>query len=325
MASNQTFLDRFNHHFERVNEELSRTLSSRIPLIEDIGKHSLLGGGKRLRPLLFVLSCQLCGYPGEDIYHLSTIFEYVHTASLLHDDVIDNAEVRRKKPAASYVWGNSAAILTGDFLSAKASAIALSCNKLKFLDMLNEMGIRMTEGQVLELINTHNWNINRDVYMEIITSKTGLLMSAACACGAIISDAEKDAVDNLRQFGLNLGIAFQLIDDLLDYISSEDELGKPVGKDLKEGKITLPLIYTLSNLERAEIEKFQDLFKNHQAKEKDYRRVIELVRNNGAIDKIRSEAKIYVDKASTFLDLFPESSVKEDLMELNAHMVERRY
>ena len=325
MASNRTFLDRFNHHFKRVNDELSRTLSSRIPLIEDIGKHSLLGGGKRLRPLLFVLSCQLCGYRGEDIYYLSTIFEYVHTASLLHDDVIDNAEVRRKKPAASYVWGNSAAILTGDFLSAKSSAIALSCNKLQFLDMLNEMGIRMTEGQVLELINTHNWNINKDVYMEIITSKTGLLMSAACACGAILSEAEKGVVDNLRQFGLNLGIAFQLIDDLLDYTASEDELGKPVGKDLKEGKITLPLIYTLSNLETAEIEKFQNLFKNHKAKEKDYNRVIELVRNNGAIDQIRSEAKIYVDKAATFLDIFPDSSVKEDLMELNAYMVERRY
>jgi len=325
VASKRTFLDRFNHHFERVNEELSRTFSSRIPLIEDIGKHALLGGGKRLRPLLFVLSCQLCGYRGEDIYYLSTIFEYVHTASLLHDDVIDNAEVRRKKPSASYVWGNSAAILTGDFLSAKSSVIALSCDRLPFLDMLNEMGIRMTEGQVLELINTHNWHINKDVYMEIITSKTGLLMSAACAGGAIVAEVEKETVDNLRQFGLNLGIAFQLVDDLLDYTSSEDELGKPVGKDLKEGRITLPLIYTLSNLERTEIEKFQDLFKNHKAKERDYRRVIELVRNNGAIEKIRSEAKIYVDKATTFLDHFPESSVKEDLMELNAYMVERRY
>jgi len=325
VASNRAFLDRFNHHFERVNKELSRTLSSRIPLIEDIGKHSLLGGGKRLRPLLFVLSCQLCDYRGEDIYHLSTIFEYVHTASLLHDDVIDNAEIRRKKPAASYVWGNSAAILTGDFLSTKSSAIALSCNKLPFLDMLTDMGIRMTEGQVLELINTHNWNINKDVYREIISSKTGLLMSAACAGGAIVAEAEKETVDNLRQFGLNLGIAFQLVDDLLDYTSSEDELGKPVGKDLKEGKITLPLIYTLSNLERAEIEKFQDLFKNHKAGEEDYRKVIELVRNNGAIDKIRSEAKIFVDKAATFLDLFPDSPAKEDLLELNAYMVKRRY
>jgi len=325
VASNRKFLDRFNYHFERVNEELSRTLKSRIPLIEDISKHSLLGRGKRLRPLLFVLSCKLCGYRGEDIYHFSTIFEYVHTASLLHDDVIDNAKMRRKKPSANYVWGNSAAILSGDFLSTTSSAIALGCNNLQLVKMLTEMGIRMTEGQVLELINTHNWNISKDVYMEIITSKTGLLMSASCAGGAIVSEAEKEAADNLKQFGLNFGIAFQLIDDLLDYTSSEDELGKPVGKDLKEGKITLPLIYTLSNLERAEIEKLEDRFKNLKAKEKDYSRVIELVRNNGAIDQIRSEAKIYIDKAATFLDLFPESSVKEDLMELNAYMVERRY
>lgn len=323
---NRTFLKRFSHHFERINEELSNTLNSRIPLIEDISKHSLLGEGKRLRPLLFVLSCQLCGYQREeDIYCLSTIFEYTHTASLLHDDVIDNANMRRNKPSANYVWGNSAAILAGDFLYTKSSSIALRCNSLPFLKMLTETGIGMTEAQVLELNNTHNWNITKEVYMEIITSKTGLLMSAACAGGAMVSEAEKETVENMKKFGLNFGVAFQLIDDLLDYTSSEEELGKPVGKDLREGKITLPLIYTLPNLEIAEIKKLEDRFKNLKAKEKDYNRVIELVRNNGAIDQVRSEAKIYTDKASTFLDLFPESPVKKELMELNACMVERWY
>ncbi len=325
MDSNRIFLDQFDPHFKRINEELSKSLSSRVSLIQDIGKHSLLGEGKRLRPLLFVLSSQLCGYQGDDVYLISTTFEYVHTASLLHDDVIDNADVRRNKPSASHVWGNSAAVLTGDYLSLKASAIALSTNNMEFFKVAVDTATRMTEGQALELVHTHNWNISKDDYMEIITSKTGALMSAACSCGAIIAGAEKETVDHLSQFGLNLGIAFQLMDDVLDYTSSKEAFGKPVGKDLREGKITLPLIYTLSNLEKVEIKGLEDLFKNHKAKEKDYNRIIAMVRNNGAIDRIRSEAKDYVDKAAGFLDFFPGSTFKEDLTGLNAYMVKRRY
>jgi octaprenyl-diphosphate synthase len=323
--SNRIFLDKFNPHFEKINEELSKSLSSRVSLIQDIGKHSLLGEGKRLRPLLFVLSSQLCGYQGDDVYHLSTTFEYIHTASLLHDDVIDNAEVRRNKPSASHVWGNSAAVLTGDYLSLKASATALTSNNMDFFKEAVDTATRMTEGQVLELVHTNNWNISKNDYIEIITSKTGALMSAACSCGAIIAGAERETVDHLRQFGLNLGIAFQLMDDVLDYTSSKEEFGKPVGKDLREGKITLPLIYTLSNLEKGEIKGLEDLFNNHKAKENDYTRIITMVRNNGAIDRIRSEAKDYVDKAAGFLDFFSGSTFKEDLIGLNAYMVKRRY
>jgi octaprenyl-diphosphate synthase len=323
--ANRISLDQFNPHFERINEELSKSLRSRVPLIQDIGKHSLLGEGKRLRPLLFVLSSQLCGYQGDDVYLVSTTFEYVHTASLLHDDVIDNAEVRRNKPSASHVWGNSAAVLTGDYLSLMASSIALTTNNMDFFKVAVDTATRMTEGQALELVHTHNWSISKDDYMKIITSKTGALMSAACSCGAIIAEADEETEDHLRQFGLNLGIAFQLMDDVLDYTSSKEEFGKPVGKDLREGKITLPLIYTLSNLEKGEIRGLEDLFKNHKAEEKDYNRIIAMVRNNGAIDRIRSEAKGYVDKAAGFLDFFPGSTFKEDLIGLNAYMVKRRY
>jgi octaprenyl-diphosphate synthase len=325
MEEARTFLDQFNIHFERINEELGRTLSTHVPLIEDIGNHSLLGEGKRLRPLLFVLSSQLCGHQGEDIYHISTIFEYIHTASLLHDDVIDNADIRRKKPSVNHVWGNSAAVLSGDFLYSKSFSIAVGCNNLQFMKLLTDTTTTMAEGQVLELVHMHNWNITKDEYMQIITSKTAVLISAACACGAIISGAEKQAADHLAQFGLYLGIAFQLIDDLLDYTSSEEEFGKPVGKDLKEGKITLPLIYTLSSLEKDQIEQFKDLFNNHKADEEDYGELIRLVRNNGIIDRIRSEAKVYVDKAAGFLDFFPKSSVRENLNDLNAFIIKRSF
>ena len=323
--SDRLFLDQFDSHFSRINEELSRTLSTHVPLIENIGNHSLLGEGKRLRPLLFVLACQLCGYEGGDTYHLSTIFEYIHTASLLHDDVIDNGHIRRKKPTANHVWGNSAAVLSGDFLYSKSFSIAVSCKNLQLLKTLTETTTQMAEGQVLELSHTHNWHIGKDEYMDIIISKTAVLISAACACGAIISGAQEQAVEHLAQFGFNLGIAFQLMDDLLDYTASEETFGKPVGKDLREGKITLPLIYTLSDFDAEEVRRLEDLFKNEKAGADDYGRVITMVRNNGVTDRIRSEAGVYVDKAARFLDFFPETPIKGNLMDLNAYVINRSY
>ena len=325
MDSDKIFLNQYKNHFLRIDEELSRNFSTQVDFIKDIGNHSLFGKGKRLRPLLFLLSGQLCGYKGEDIYYYSTIFEFIHTASLLHDDVLDKAETRRKKPSVNYIWGNSAAVLGGDFLYSKSLGIALSCHNMQFLELLADVSTKMAEGQVLELVHTYNWDIGKDEYMEIIISKTAMLISAACACGAIISGAEKWVVDNLSQFGLNLGIAFQLMDDLLDYTSSEEDIGKPVGKDLREGKITLPLIYTLADLERAEIEWLDDIFQNDRASDDDYGRIIKMVRNNGVVDRVRAEARFYVDKAASFLDPFPDSAHKKELTELNSYIVKRSF
>jgi len=323
--SDRTFLNQFNQLFKRIDEELSRTFITHVPLIGDIGRHSLFGEGKRLRPLLFVLSSRLCGYHGEDIYRLSTMFEYAHTASLLHDDVMDNAETRRSKPSARHVWGNSAAVITGDYLSSLATSIAISTKNMDLIQRCADTATQMTEGQALELSHTDDWNISMGDYMEIITHKTASLMSAACACGAIIAGADKETIDNLSQFGLNLGVVFQLVDDLLDYTSSEEEFGKPVGKDLREGKITLPLIYAISNIEKDELKRLKDLFKNHRASEEDFIKLITLVRNSGAIEKIRPETKDYVDKAAGFLDAFPESTEKEELLALNESMNKRSF
>jgi len=325
MHSDHSLLNQFNHHFEKINEALGKTFSSRIPLMNNIGNHSLQGEGKRLRPLLFVLSSELCGYKGTDIYKLSTIFEYIHTASLLHDDVLDNADLRRKKPSANHLWGSSAAVLSGDYFYSIASAMALDTKNLQFLKMLADTTLRMTEGQIMELAHTHNWHIKKEEYMEIIISKTAILLSSTCACAAIVAGAEKQVVEDLEEFGMDLGIAFQLMDDILDYISCEEEFGKPVGKDLKEGKITLPLIYTLSNLEETEIERLEDQFKNQKANDEDYRKMISIVRNDGVLEKIRSEAKEYIDKASRILNSFPESQVKESLLALSAYMINRQF
>ena len=304
---------------------MDKGLNSHVSLVEDIGSHTLLGEGKRLRPLLFVLACRLCSYHGEDVYRISTIFEYVHASSLLHDDVLDNADTRRRKPSANNLWGNHAAILEGDFLYSKASTIAVGTNSLPFLRTVTDATMKMTEGQILELTHTNDWNTGKEEYTEIITAKTAVLMSAACACGAILSQAGEEFEQSLARFGLHVGIAFQLMDDLLDYTSSEEMFGKPVGKDLKEGKITLPLIYTLSKLEESKTKRFADLFKSHRASEQDYRNLTELVRSNGALDQIRDEAQTFLDEAATCLNSFPDSPAKKNLLELSQHIIDRTY
>ncbi len=324
MNSDTSNLTQFKDHFDIINEEIYKVFNSRVPLVEEIGRHALLGHGKRLRPLIFVLSCELCNYEGEDVYQLSTIFEYIHTASLLHDDVLDNAEIRRNRPSANQVWGNHAAVLEGDFLFSKALAIAIGAGNIPFLAKITETTTQMTEGQILELAHTDDWGISRDLYFEIVTAKTAMLISTACAGGAIVSDAGSKTAESLAEFGLNAGIAFQLIDDLLDYTSSEEVFGKPVGKDLREGKITLPLIYTLTQLETTEKKRLEDLFINHQPTDDDFRDIIDLVRGNGALDRIRDEAQSYVDNAINCLDIFPDSATKRDLLILSQHIIDRK-
>jgi len=204
-------------------------------------------------------------------------------------------------------------------------SVAIDSGNMAVLRVLSEAAAQMVEGQFTELVHTHNWTIEKEEYLRIITSKTGALISATCAGGAVIADADEETVERLKRFGLNLGIAFQLIDDVLDYTGSEDVVGKPVGKDLREGKITLPLIYALSDLGKAEREGFAQLFKTHQANEEDYEALIQRVRNNGVVDSIREEAGSYVDRAVSFLDPFPGSHSKDDLQALGRYICERAF
>jgi octaprenyl-diphosphate synthase len=323
--SDRDFIDRFNVHFKEIDKELERGFDSRVPLVVKIGKHSLLGNGKRLRPLLFVLASRLCGYDGKDIYALSTIFEYLHCASLLHDDVIDNADTRRNKPSARNLWGNSAAVLAGDFLTSKAFSIALSTNNLDFLDMIINTGLKMSEGQTLELVHTNDLNLNHDEYLDIIISKTAELMAAACACGGIAAGAGKENILRLKSFGLNIGIAFQIIDDLLDYSASEDELGKPAGKDLKEGKVTLPLIYALPEMDGDDRHSLDELTADHEISEENYGKILSRVKKSCSINKVKEEAEAYVSRAAELLNELPASPYKDDLIFLNDFMSSRKY
>ncbi|MEJ2588200.1 MAG: polyprenyl synthetase family protein [Deltaproteobacteria bacterium] len=318
-------LDQFEDHFTRIDEALNAVFTSRVPLVEEIGAYALLGGGKRLRPLIFVLCCEMSHYEGADRYELSTIFEYIHAASLLHDDVLDNADTRRKRPSTNQVWGNQGAVLEGDFLYATALSIAVRANSIPFLTKLTDTTVQMTEGQILELTHMNNWDLTKAQYLEIITAKTARLISAACACGGIIAGAPPHIESALTRFGLDIGIAFQLIDDLLDYTSSEAEFGKPVGKDLEEGKITLPLIYTLSELAPGDIKRLRDRCEDQQTENAGVAEMIHLVKKGPAIDRTWEEASSYAARAVKYLDIFPDSPLKTNLQKLGRYVIERRY
>jgi len=324
-AEDRKVLSRFGGEVERIHTALKAHLSSRVPLVEEIARYSVLGAGKRLRPLLFVLSARLCGARGDELYRYAVIFEAVHASSLLHDDVLDNADFRRKKPSAGRVWGNHAAVLGGDFLYSKSLGLAVECGNLSFLEILARTSTRMAEGQMLELAHTNNWSLTREEYMEIIAAKTAVLISAACACGAVLAGAGERESDLLARFGMSLGIAFQLVDDLLDYTSTQEVVGKPVGKDLREGKITLPLIRTLALMDKVEADALQERFRSGPPTEEDFETVIRRVREAGALEEIQEEARSHVLQAEQALSAFPDSPIRQDLLALNRHLLSRSF
>ncbi len=325
MKVKKHYLDRFNDHYERIERELIKGFSSGVPVINEICSHSLLGEGKRLRPLLFVLSALMCGYKKENIYQLSTMFEFIHCASLLHDDVIDNADMRRKKPSASNLWGNPAAVLTGDYMFSMAFNAAMESGNLAILSIVNNAAIRMTEGQVKELICNRRWGLTEEEYFEIITLKTAELISVCCEAGAVAAERDEKTAEALKNFGLSMGIAFQMIDDLLDYTSSDGELGKPAGKDFKEGKITLPLIYTIPDMNADDKKRFETLLLNGSDREGDYLDLIDIVRKSGNIEKTKIRAKSYIEEAARHLKVLPPSENRDNLLSLNEYLLNRLY
>ncbi len=324
MSPKGDFLEHLQEDIEKVNYYLMENLRSHIPLIAEVNQHILTGGGKRLRSLLFVICARLCGYEGERAYNLSSIFEYLHAATLLHDDVIDKADTRRGKPAANKVWGNSAAVLVGDFLLSKSFTLAVESQKLRLLEVLSSTTTQMAEGMVLELIHTDDLAVAEETYRRILIDKTAILISAACQTGAIWGGAPEKEEQALRDYGLDLGIAFQMVDDLLDYIASEQETGKTVANDFKEGKITLPLIYALSKCSTEEKQRIEDLAKKIRPDQAELKTVFELVQKFGGLEYTRERAESYKNRAVKALEIFPPGRDRRILEDLAEFVIARR-
>jgi len=312
-----------NSILSAIEKEIDIHLHARTPLAKKISEYVLKSGGKRLRPLLFVLSARLCGYETGFEIKLSPIFEYLHVATLVHDDVIDNAHLRRGKPAANVIWGNTVAILTGDFLLASALELAASSGNLEMVKILSQTTSLLAQGEILEIVKSNSLDLTEEEYLEIITGKTAVLMAAACRLGAVLAGADKEKEKALETYGHNLGLAFQIIDDVLDYIGSEKEFGKPIGHDLKEGKVTLPLIYALNQASFQEKEKMKELF--DRRREDDIAALIAFVKEKQGDDLAIKKAYSFIEKAKCALEVFPDDSQKQILMEIADFVIKRRF
>jgi octaprenyl-diphosphate synthase len=323
-APQYSFFAQLDDDLQLIEEEIKKNLHSSVPLIALVTRYIMRSGGKRLRPLLMVLASRLSNYQGNYHSALSIVFEYLHAATLRHDDVVDNAELRRGRPSANTLWGNAAVVLVGDFLLATSFLLTVMSGNLRILQVLSETTTSMAEGEVLQLINSDNLEISEEDYIEVVTRKTAILISAACQIGAILGEADEEQEEAMRIFGLNLGIAFQLRDDFLDYAGSEEEFGKPVGKDLQEGKITLPLIHALQSSNEADRRRLVELITSEGNYEKAFAEVKTIIQQYQGLDYTDQRASNYIAVAKSALSIFPPSPTLESFLEIADYTLTRR-
>ncbi len=312
-----------HHEMHLVEEEFERQAGTNIQIISQIGRYLHQTGGKRVRPALTILAAKVFGEEvGEAVIRLAAVMEFLHTATLVHDDIIDGAETRRGHRSVSAQWGNDTAVLIGDWLYMTAFETALCERNLAILDTLTEATRKMTEGELIQLTLLNNLQITEEQHLDIVVRKTGYLFSACCQVGAILRGATGEEQRAMASYGLNLGIAFQLIDDLLDFTADARKLGKPVLSDLREGKVTLPLIRLLKNhpeLTPTVREAMEEPAGETQRAE----RVLALLTEHGELERARIEAYSYATHARNVLSIFNDSLYRSALAEIAGYIVER--
>lgn len=300
-----------------------RQAQSNIPLIDTIGKYIHVSGGKRVRPALLILSSRMCGYEGEACHKLGAVVEMIHSATLVHDDIIDDANMRRGRTSVNARWGNEITVLMGDWLYMTSFSLALEERKFKILDILIDVTCKMVEGELIQLSVNGSHDITEEQHLDISRRKTAFLFSACCQIGGILGSASDKEQDLLRQYGLNIGLAFQLIDDVLDLTSTESTLGKPVGSDLKEGKLTLPLIYVLREGKPQHREMVISALCGDGSVSVNNKEILKLVREYGTADRVVAMAQALARDAKQYLEAFPPSEARDALMAVPDFLVDR--
>ena len=316
-----------NPELEEVERELEANIKSPVPLVYEISKYLLGSGGKRLRPSVLLLSSGACGLmDGKERIYSAAALELIHTATLLHDDVVDEAKLRRGKTASNVVWGNKATVLVGDFMLAKALGLIQSCGNLELIKAVTDAAAKLAEGQVLEVMSARNMlEVSEEVCFGIIENKTASLIESCGSVGAILAGANEAVKRSVGQYGFNIGVAFQLVDDALDYSSSEKEFGKGVGQDLIEGKMTLPLFYSIDRASGAERTKVKDILLNRDGlNDGDLGFVRDLVEKYEGVEKTKVVAKSFIHKARSAISSLPGSACKESLGMLADYVAERK-
>ncbi len=306
-----------------VDAVIRQRLHSEVALVRQVAEYIVQSGGKRLRPALVLLSAGALGYRGTHHHELAAVIEFIHTATLLHDDVVDGSDLRRGRETANAMFGNSASVLVGDFLYSRAFQMMVVVDDMRIMRVLSDATNVIAEGEVLQLMNCHDASIDEQGYLQVIRYKTAKLFEAAAQLGAIIGGGDAAVEKAMAVYGIHLGTAFQLIDDVLDYSGAEVETGKHLGDDLAEGKPTLPLIFVLRNGNPEQAACVRRAIEN--GGRDDFPQVLAAIRTTGALDYARQKAKVEAELAAAALDVVPASQYKDSLLELCLFAVARNY
>jgi len=308
---------------EAVNAVIRQRLQSEVALVNQIAEYIISAGGKRIRPVLVLLLANAYGYRGTGHHELAAVVEFIHTATLLHDDVVDESSMRRGRQTANAMFGNAASVLVGDYLYSRAFEMMTSLDLMRVMQILSRATTVIAEGEVLQLLNMHDPDVTQESYLRVIRSKTAKLFEAAAQLGALVAGANDAQIEAAGEYGRSLGTAFQLIDDVLDYAGDAAEIGKNVGDDLREGKPTLPLIYVMENGTPEQRELIRTCIE--QGDETHFDAVLAAVTNSGALDFTRREAEAAARRASAAIADLPESEYKQSLLQLCTFAVDRNH
>ncbi len=309
--------------FKAVDRLITKHLHSEIPLIEEISRHIISSGGKRLRPLLLLLVASAFDYKGNDHVALAAVVEFLHTATLLHDDVVDNSTLRRGQQTANIIWGNASSILVGDFLYSRTFEILTNLNNMQVMDILAKTTNAIAEGEVLQLIKRNDPQTDEAHYMQVICNKTARLFQAATEVATLICQRPAIEQEKMASFGLHLGMAFQLIDDALDYAGSSDKLGKNIGDDLAEGKVTLPLIHAIQYSKPDQAEMIKEAIRQGGTTHLDM--IVKAIQEASSLEYTFAKAQEQTDLALTYLTFLKDSSYKTGLINLTFFALHRKY
>jgi octaprenyl-diphosphate synthase len=308
---------------EAVEQEFVRHIQSRVALIPEMGRYIQTSGGKRVRPAVLLMAARLCGYRGDRAVLFASVVEFIHTATLVHDDIIDGADLRRGRLAVHSRWGNDITVLLGDYLYIKSMAMALTQDSLEIIRLLCDVTLRMIEGELYQLTKTGDVDITEDEHFEIIRRKTAFLFGGCAQIGGMLGDITPERATALREYGFNLGVAFQLVDDLLDYTADAVALGKPVGGDLREGKVTLPVIFLLRRGGEEADRLIRTVVNERAVSTEQWRDIIRLLEEHGATELAYERAVEYAERAKACLAAFPASREREALLALPDYVLSR--
>lgn len=312
---------------QQVNETIVARMHSPVALIPQLAGHLVAAGGKRLRPLLTLAAARLCGYPGQDHIKLATCVEFIHTATLLHDDVVDESDLRRGQASANALWGNKPSVLVGDFLFSRSFELMVEVGSLPVLAILSRASAVIAEGEVAQLMTANDTTTTQAAYMDVIKGKTAELFAAACQVGGEVAERPAAECQALYDYGMSLGIAFQLVDDYLDFSAKQEELGKTIGDDFREGKITLPILLALAKADETEKAFWVRTLENLEQAEdgSDLRHALDLMTRHGTLDETVEQARQHGEAARHALTIFPDSPLRQALVGIVDFCVERVY